>query len=211
MKTNIHLTIVAIIMALVSCTPKEDPQELLNNVCDQIRGKYICKSITFKGEPLDLNNDSIRSTDLIEELAQLPNCDMAIRDILRIFPAREYNSESSINIFVSAQVIDYDKVEQTYKIKEIGAALYLAFAYYVDQQGNISFITQNEEITDFTDESDFEITAINLQYFKGDRIESLENGILKALAYGSYYDYSTEKLVTGPVEYIYERTSYSLY
>lgn len=215
MKTNIHLTIVAIIMALVSCTPKEDPQELLNNVCDQIRGKYICKSITFKGEPLDLNNDGISGNDLIKEFEGFQVATHRIHnEPVRIPPVASYNESQNITFEIPKQRVNYDKRNKTYIIKDMlnGDSMFICFTYTIDESGRITAKSDNSQNNNLMSEDDDTIYLID--YNQSNRARKMtfdQKGKIEALIDCTFYDFATETLVTVPTRYIYERTSYSLY
>lgn len=204
------VVISAIMLLAAGCAKPDHSMDVLNGVCDGLRGKYLTKSITFYGAPVDINGDGECNTDLLKEFRSLSNSMTAIKAFQRIYPARDYDMESTINLEIPIQSVSYDKRTDTYSTAFSGLGMFVTFSYSVGRDGAVTFGVHNDKDSDLWSEGEHDITNLDNKLTHGNRIVSLGNGILVAIVNCVYYDHSTGVLVHGQTEFTYERVSYSL-
>ncbi len=205
--------IVFVFAALLPIAGREKPdhsKDVLNSVCDGIRGKYVCKSITFLGEPIDVDNDGECNTDLMKEFGSLSNCMTAIEAFQWIVPAPDYNVSQYISLEIPIQNVDYDSRWEVYTTSISGNSMFVTFSYAVDEDGNVTFAVHPEKDSKYYRETYTGIDYGDNGCTHGDHIVSISNGILVAVIHCAFYEYSTRTFIKGRAEYTYERVSYSI-
>ena len=216
---NSYLFIFCLLSILAGSCKKDDSRMVLEQATDTIRGKYKCVSMYYDGEALDLNNDGICSTDLKMELEDYVNARIAINDVIRISAAEDFYEEEFFDVHLPAQDIKYDKRSKRYSLLVdglYGSNYYIPFSYQVNRDGCLELFVRNDllpSISRSTNEFwdlDDEFRHIDIYYSCGNRIVSFKDGVLVIRIIGAYYDFHTEKFVTGPVELAYERVSYAV-
>ena len=218
MKTkSIHLLIVslAILTALaVSCAEEED--DIYEMVSDTVVGKYEYKSVTIQGYSLDLNGDGIASDDVMAEFeGKTMNMDWLWRRPLKVSPYDPFwGGRQRVNVEIPKQYINYDKTTGEYVTDVMyGNSMILSFSWWIDESGKI--YTEGEkrgEDEDLYKEDDRIIERVDCKNSNNIAKELTfdQKGGIKALVESSYYDFATDKLLTVPVLFEYERVSYSL-
>lgn len=218
MKTkSIHLLIVslAVMTALaVSCAEEED--DIYEMVSDTVVGKYEYKSATIQGYRLDLNGDGIASDDVMAEFeGKTMNMDWLWRTPLKVFPYDPFwGVKERLHVEIPKQYIDYDKTTGEYVTDVMcGNSMILSFSWWIDESGKI--YTEGEkrgEDEDLYEEDDRIIELVDCKNSNNIAKELTfdQKGGIKALVESSYYDFATDKLLTVPVLFEYERVSYSL-
>ena len=96
---------ILVIITFSSCN-KHDEKALLASVNEQIMGRYKCKSITFLGDPIDIDNDGNTSTNIINEFSKYDYTREIINTPLRIAPVGNYDYSMLINMEIPIQNID---------------------------------------------------------------------------------------------------------
>ena len=69
MKTKVILLLIMSLAIGTSC--HEEKEDKISETAEFIRGTYRLKSITWEGDPVDLNNDGVQSNDFCDELLSL--------------------------------------------------------------------------------------------------------------------------------------------
>ncbi len=190
---------------------KPDNKALLRETCDGLMGKYLCSSITFLGNPIDINGDGAANTDLIEEFKNLGNPMIAVNAYQRVYPASDYGEKVGINLEIPLQHVNFYKHENRYIPNINASSMHVKFSYSVDESGTVTFNVHNDENSKLWKEDDDEIERVDNMDTKGVYITRLKDGVLVAIIDCAYYDYSTEMYLKGPVEFVYERVASSLY
>lgn len=209
-----HITLIPFLFVLLmgSCS-KDNRNRALELSTDSVRGKYTIVSMRWKGDPIDLDGDGRCHADLMTEFSAFDNVKPIFARPALIYPANALDQECSIQLEIPMQMLKYDKVAEKYSLLNelCGGNLYVYFAYTVLEDGSLSFSTLNDQLNNALYwEGYWEIENIDYLYTRGDSILSLKNGILSVRIIGAYYDFQTEKLVTGPVDLVYERVSFAI-
>ena len=208
MKNPVILLVLFLLAA--GCYEPDHSKDVLNNVCEGLRGKYVCSSIVFKGSPIDINGDGQCNTDLLKEFNTLSNCMTAIKAFQWVNVAMDYNTEISVNLEIPIQYVDFDKRTEEYRASISGGNMHVAFSYSVAEDGTLAFAVHNEKNSVLWREGDSEISQLDNKLTEGERIVSLGGGRLVALINCAYFDHATKTFVQNQAEFIYERGSYSL-
>ena len=199
---------------LGSCT-KED--HTLEQISDTYQGRYKCSSMVWNGNPIDVDGDGLANTELSKEFpcekSLLNNWQAALLSPVRIFPIISYKQENRILIDIPMQFTKYDKVSKQYSLRDDCANnQYLYFSFTVREDGSMSYSTRNDLITyDRYWDAEWEIEGVDYPTTCGHHILSLEEGSFSVRIIGTYYDFASQQLMTGPVDLTYERFSKSLY
>ena len=110
------------------------------------------------------------------------------------------------------QFLKYDKVSNSYSLKNgiSGGNQYLFFSYSVREGGTLSFFTRNDRITydSVYFNGQWEIEGVDYPTTCGHHVIALKEGFFSVQIIGTYYDFASQQLVTGPVNLTYERVSY---
>lgn len=203
---------IIVIITFSSCN-KHDEKALLTSVNEQIMGRYKCKSITFLGDPIDIDNDGNTSTNIINEFSKYDYTREIINTPLRIAPAGNYDYSMLINMEIPIQNIRFDKKHNKYSTKDYSKkSSFISFSYSIGKDGLLSFsVYQNKEIA--KEDYDGIIEGIDLDYRNtyGIEIVKLGNGIFEAKVACMFYDFATSSIVKGQAIYRYERFLYSLF
>ena len=199
-------------LVLGSCT-KED--QLIGKISDSLRGEYKCVSMTWLGSAIDLNSDGILNSDMIKEFSSFENAAPALLSSAFIFPTDCYHQENRITLIIPMQFIKYNKLSKQYSLMngQLGGRYSVAFSFAVREDGSLSFTTINEELDNAFNvfwENDSEIEGLDYRSTCGHHVISLKNGAFSVQIIGTYYDFASQQLVTGPVNLTYERVSYSV-
>lgn len=204
-----------LLLTAISCNKEHQPTNL-EKANDLIQGQYYCVSMYYLGDPIDLDNDGICNNDLKAEFSSFYAAKKAFEkgNVSRVFPARGYNDETTFSLTIPAQTVIYYKLEDIYEASLSGAANFrLSFSYTVQNDGSISFKARNDieqhGRDDWEDERRFQ--NIDVVYTNADCVESFNKGTLVVRINGTYYDFNTKRLVTGPVKLTYERLSSAMY
>lgn len=204
------VVILLLFVLSISCS-KED--YLLEQVTDSVRGKYTCVSMIWNGEPIDLDGDGTCQTNLMNEFSTFENAQLALARPVRVYPVDAYDKECPFTLEIPTQAIRYKKATEEYVLLNslFGDAIYIYFSYAVHNDGSLSYSTLNDQMDSSRyREGDWEIDNVDYLYTQGDCVLSLKDGVLSVRIIGVYYDFLTEKLVTGPVDLVYERVSFSV-
>ena len=200
----------ALVFLMDSCV-KDDLT--LEHASELVRGKYSCISMTWDGAPIDLDGDGECHSDLLKEFLAFEYTQSVLSRPVRIYPANAYDRECPFSVEIPMQAIRYEKATEQYELLNdlLGDACYMHFSYTVHDDGSLSFLTSNDQMDiNRYREGDWEIDYVDYLYTQGECVLSLNDGILSVRIIGAYYDFQTEKLVTGPVDLVYERVSYSV-
>ncbi len=211
-----RLTKYCIILVLlsVSCA-KED--HTLEQISDTYQGRYNCTSMVWKGNPIDVDGDGAPNTELFNEFPcekpLLNNWQGALARPIRISHIISYNQENRILIDIPMQFIKYDKISKQYSLRDDCAnSHYLYFSFMVREDGSLAFSTRNDLITyDQYWDGQWEIEGVDYPTTCAHHVLSLEEGAFSVRIIGTYYDFASQQLMTGPVDLTYERFSHSLY
>ncbi|MDE6870591.1 MAG: hypothetical protein K2J62_00540 [Bacteroidales bacterium] len=209
MRRLFHTLLVLVVFA--SCNKPAD--DTLEKITDTIVGRYMCKSATIQGYQLDLDGNGIVSDDVIAEFERFEAAFWAIRDRpVRISPVKEYGQVANINIEIPKQRVNYDKRTGEYLIKIMsGSSMYICFRYLVDESGKIVAWPYNEGNSILGWEDDDMIEFVDYRDNSAKEIILDQKGGFQALIDCTFYDFATDKIITVPVLFVYERVSYSLY
>lgn len=206
-----HKLIPIFLILMMSSCSKEDCTLVL--ATDSVRGKYTIVSMRWEGKPIDLDGDGKCHTDMMTEFAAFDNAKPIFARPVHIYPASAFDQQCSIQLEIPMQMLKYDKVTEEYSLLNdlCGGNMYVFFAYTIHKNGFMSFTTTNDRLnSDLYWEGDWEIDNVDYLYTQGDSVLSLKDGILSVRIIGAYYDFQTEKLVTGPVDLVYERVSFAV-
>lgn len=201
----------ATFLLLAGCEKPDHTKDLLNKVCDDLRGRYVCESIIFKGEPIDINGDGIVNTNLVEEFKTLNYARAMMETSQRIFPASDYEQEMFFDLEIPMQAVDFDKRTNEYRTGISGSGMFISFSYKVDNSGAVTYMAHNERDSELWEDWTEEVSNIDNKFTHGESIVRFLNGVLIALVNCAYYDYNTETFIQGQAEFTYGRVSYSLY
>ena len=210
MRKFIILIMAFLLVLAVSSCAKED-NNILRDANESIMGKYQCTSITWNGDPVDLNNDGAASQDIMTEFNNMDFCREIVKTILRIREATDIGQYMNFTIEVPMQDIVYSKIDDTYELQNstYGNGMTIGFSFIVDNEGNISFKTTPENDSVLTKEYPDSIEHYDYQFTSAKEISLLNPGIITAKINSAYWDHSKGEMVYGVTEYRYERTSYS--
>ena len=206
--TQSILPILFALLVSVSCNKPDDNR--LEDVTDTIVGRYKCVSVTVQGTMLDINGDGISENDLVAEFKDFWLASDRIAKLpAPIQPIKSVGERKSILIDVPKQRVFFNKTTSEYYIKDIysGDSMMMSFDYTVDEDFNI--ITTPVEREDLIQE---DYDTIHLIAYRDNKCISLifdGKGRFEALINCTFYDFVTDKMVTVPVIYIYERYSCS--
>ena len=197
----------------VSCAEEED--DIYEMVNDTVVGKYEYKSATIQGYSLDLNGDGIASDDVMAEFeGKTMNMDWLWRTPLKVFPHDPFWGKERLHVEIPKQYIDYDKTTGEYVTDFMyGNSMILTFSWWIDESGKIYTEAEKRgEDEDLYMEDDRIIERVDCKNSNNIAKELTfdQKGGIKALVESSYYDFATDKLLTVPVLFEYERVSYSL-
>ena len=199
-----------LLFSVVACdnTPETDPR--LEKMNDLYRGTYVCKSATFQGDALDLNNDGTCSKDFMAEFKGLFNCEIALKRNAIVRPVSEFGKEMSFPVALPLHNISYNKLDKEIIKPTNGNYTFVPFYYSFTEDGKANVRFNNEEIEDHSsDESDI-FRCFDSRYAKIKEVNAFGNGKISFTAEGMYYDFKTNKTVQGTVLYVYERESYAI-
>ena len=203
--TQSILPILFALLVSVSCNKPDDNR--LEDVTDTIVGRYKCVSVTVQGTMLDINGDGISGNDLVAEFKDFWLASDRIAKLpAPIQPIKSVGERKSILIDVPKQRVFFNKTTSEYYIKDIysGDSMMMSFDYTVDEDFNI--ITTPVEREDLIQE---DYDTIHLIDNKCISLIFDGKGRFEALINCTFYDFATDKMVTVPVIYIYERYSCS--
>lgn len=193
-----------------SCNPRED--DTLERVNDTIVGSYGCKSATIQNFALDLNGDGLTGNDIFAEFKGFDVANWLWKERwLRINPVIRYGETQSINLEIPKQLVNYDKKTGEYVLESMfGGFMCIGFDYTVDVSG-LLVATPEAGARDLSDEDKDVIERIDCRNNCAKEIRFDQQGGIEMLVDCTCYDFATDKLLTVPVLFIYERVSYSLY
>lgn len=207
-----HIFSIPVLLAILlnSCS-KEDNK--LEQISDSLQGTYRCISMDWKGNPIDLDGDGNQNANFYEEFSSFANAVSAFASPVRIEPVSKYNQEYPIQLYIPMQFLKYNKVSKEYSLRYglAGNTNYVFFSFTVEYDGSLTFSTRNDRIDNNmyrdgqwdTEGVDYPTTcAHHVLYFK--------EGTFAVRIIGTYYDFASQQLVTGPVDLTYERVSYSV-
>lgn len=193
-----------------SCNPRED--DTLERVNDTIVGSYGCKSATIQNFALDLNGDGLTGNDFLSEFKGLDVVNWFPQKMsLKIYPVKKIGETQSIYPLIPKQLVNYDKKSGKYILDSIfGDFMSMRFDYTVDASGRL-VSTPEAGARDLSDEDKDVIKRIDCRNNCAKGIRFDQQGGIEMLVDCTCYDFATDKLLTVPVLFIYERVSYSLY
>lgn len=208
------LVILLGVLALVGCGGEDHSKDVLNKACDSVRGKYVCRSIKWVGEParIDINGDGEANEDLMYEFSTMGDCMTAINAYCFVYPAYDYDVTSLIDFELPVQCVLLDKRTNEYRLQYglDGSGKFVSFGYSVSRSGEISLSVHNELNDIWTSESQFEIEHYDSQFLSGDRILSFKDGVIYVRVNYGFYDFNSGEFVQGKADLVYERETYSL-
>lgn len=208
------LVILLGVLALVGCGGEDHSKDVLNKACDSVRGKYVCRSIKWVGEParIDINGDGEANEDLRNEFSTMSNCMTAINAYCFVHPALDYDDTSLINFELPVQCVLFDKRTDEFSLQNglAGNAQFVSFGYSVNRSGEISLSVHNELNDIRTSESQSEIEHYDSQFLSGDQILSFQGGVIEVRVNYGFYDFNSGEFVQGKADLVYERETYSL-
>lgn len=208
------LVILLGVLALVGCGGEDHSKDVLNKACDSVRGKYVCRSIKWVGEPaqIDINDDGEANNDLMKEFSNMGNCMMAINAYCFVYPAWDYDERSLIDFELPVQCVSLDKRTNEFSLQNglAGNTQFVSFGYTVNKSGEISLSVHNELNDIKTSDLQFETEYYDSQFLSGDRILSFKDGIIYVRVNYGFYDFNSGEFVQGKADLVYERETYSL-
>lgn len=193
-----YLFFISILMSL-SCTKLENA---INDVNQDIAGRYIITTALFRGGALDMNGDNVRNVDLLSEFTNDGNMVILKADlgalVYRI--AEKDNPHSRIVIRVPLQNIynKYDGIE----VGPVMNYVDIDFDYSTDKNGNISIGNPSYSHIRYDDYENFHYREI-----RDARIISIQNGTIYAEITVSYYDCLLKVFLTNTLTLSYRRIS----
>lgn len=195
----------------VACQKPAD--DALEKITDTIVGRYECRSIVIQGQELDLNGDGSVGNDMIREFDGYDFAQSLIESTpVRVYAVKGYDREASISLEIPKQCVNYDKKSAKYAVvnDHYGTSMAISFLYSVDESGRINarpnIDSNKREINEDND-------TIYMADFLNNSAESIvfdQKGGISALVNCTCYDYRSDILLTVPVLFTYERTSYSV-
>ena len=203
-------SIVCLLLSFVSCQ-KEDNR--LEEICDSLRGKYICESIVWNGTPpeIDINGDGESSNDVKTQLYDFFNSRIAIKNYTIVYPCKNYGpDEGKVTMLVPLQSITYWGYSDSFQVFTDGGGLSMDLRYGILEDGSIVFSEHNEPPELNVAEWQTNVSGVEqiLEFDAG--IVSLGNGSMTIEMKATYYDFATEDLVYDKVTYTFKRVSYDI-
>lgn|SRR5574344_450165 len=213
--TGLRLLASMLTVAALAVSCNKDPgDDLLTRTVDTVIGTYECKSITLVGDPVDLDNDGVSSVDLVKEYSKIWNASIALTSKIRIHPAEAFGSEVYFNMEIPVQCVNYDKISMKYVPPHdvdylFGKSIVVNFSYSVDPSGAITTNLRNDTYTSSYYDEEYIIRNVILKNAFEKEVTLFKDGRIEVEIKNVLFDYSTGKLITAPVKYVYERISYS--
>lgn len=210
--THFKFLLIILLFMLCACS-KED--KLIEQISDSLQGEYKCVSMTWCGSAIDMDGDGTPNTDLIKEFSSYENASPAIKSSAYLYPINKYNQANRLSLSIPMQYIKFNKVSRQYSLMngELGGRNYVVFSFAVHEDGSISFFAINENPDDGFNvfwENDSEIEGLDYRSTCAHHVLYFKEGTFAVRIIGTYYDFASQQLVTGPVDLTYERVSYSV-
>lgn len=197
-----------LLMGIISVSCSKPADDTLKMFTDKIAGSYECKSITISGDPLDLNDDGIAGTDMIAEFNGFYLAALRISAPITITAASDYGQWKNIQLEIPKQCVHYDKSTSRYEIRDMatGEGMFIFFRYSIDGSGHIDVTPHNEANDTLGSEDDDMIYLVDYKGNSAKKLSFKQEGGFEALIDCTCYDFSTDRLVTVPALFVYEKT-----
>lgn len=194
---------------ITSCKKNDD--DSLERINDTIVGSYGCKSATIQNYTLDLNGDGVTGNDIFAEFNGFDVANWLWGERwLWIYPVRKYGETQKINLEIPRQLVNYDKRTGKYEVDTVlGGFICIGFYYTVDESGLLVSMPE-EGARDLADEDEDVIQRIDCRDNCAKEMRFDQQGGIEMLVDCTFYDFATDRLLTVPVQFIYERVSYSI-
>ena len=148
---------------------------------------------------IDINNDGVVGRDLMSEVESITMADIALKRIpVRITDINGFDTPSDyIYVQVPHQGLFYEESSDTYIPGLTTDFFYFYFTYSIDTNGDIRISRPVVE--------DLGLSYVQLPGNKDVNINQLGNNVLDYTIITTFYDFNSQRFVTGPVHYRYER------
>jgi hypothetical protein len=202
------MILAAMLFGLASCEEKPWLEDVEKKLADEIRGVYEITSMTWLGDPVDLDGDGKASTDVLDELMRLPN----LKDI--DIPPSEVQFEWTdywpakrhlIRAWLPLQWLQRNRADDDYDLDALKGKPYsFEGAYTVSVDGGIEFLTHfhayaNREEWRFPDIYETGISALWTQTGYGQ---------LQLKVHYAFHDHISDQMVKNEVIVEFRRIQY---
>lgn len=168
-----------------------------------IKGTYCIESISWDGQPVDLDNDGLPSSDLYNELKGFALVDIEDEAAAGVhsnsleFPGAVF--DGCVSIALPFQGVERSSSSAISCAPE-GLRWHASLMFVIDRDGTVSFDT----ISDLgLNDDDY---RLDVSYVRDAKLQKSGAGRLQLSADWLFYDYATSSVVTGGVTVTYVRT-----
>ena len=194
---RVVLTLLTFVHILCSCS---DEYTSVRHYSMDIAGIYRCTSATWDHPmAIDVNNDGIPNRDLAVEVHGIPGAETALlKSTVRITYVNAYESWSDrFFVKIPLQGLLYDESVEKYSVGLTTSYVEMYFTYSIDSSGDVHISKATI--------MDFGLEPVLVPEEKDITIAYLGKGVLDITINTTFYDFNSQRFVTGPVHYRYER------
>ena len=207
---SLIVTFIVSLFVCSACSEKIGMTEAQMAVCGDLDGRYTLTSVIWNGIPslIDIAENGVAVQDLYDSFMELPNIHDNI--FVKFEALVQCNDEypetvadevvGRINLTVPIQEIGYSPTSVEKFSGMFGYSWPIDLKFCVTRSGNLYVDTYPGEDPEKTDKS-----RIDVAYMRNGKAEFPGNGEMIFSMNCMYYDYATEQIVTGPVEFIYKK------
>ena len=192
-----------------SCTNEDkENQRILDAACEQIMGTYKFEdAVLVNPMSLDIDGDGICNTDIMKEYMGLRICRNRLnKEVMRVRKASSFDTIEESQMSIPMQNITYYETANMYEGTD-GETIFVPFAYSITKEGDIEL-----KIADKLDiKKDFGgiLRSYDFSFAKTQSIDMPAPGLITIRMECGFYDFASKAMVVCPVEFRYERISYS--
>lgn len=206
---NRYLLATALLCCLISCN--KEYSSIVKETSLTIEGRYDCISAEWLGIPIDINNDGVRSCNIIDEFMGLSNSLSSLGDNVMVLTGVEnIGQRGCMAIRFPMQYIRENHSDKSLSFANpLGSTAWYEFYFSIDHKGNIlwedpiSISNPTEYIQDeghYCDGIDYLKTGpANVRY--------ILDGTICITFNVTYYDWSSQSWASGKIEGRYKRRS----
>ena len=191
MKYHIYILLC---LTVLSCS-KEKESRLINEWNLSINGRYAISSLEWDGDGIDLNNDGVASSDLIEEYRHFRNWQELSFSACKVKLIEEIGHYYSLTIKLPIQHITMNSHDDSFQLDENGYGGVHLLLFRLNKKGELDIKKEEEDIITVIPES--EKYSANYASCGGTEIILMKDGIIKFATNCYLYDYSSNGFVTG--------------
>ncbi len=181
-----------------SCSPF-NTDNIIRDWNNSISGRYGFQSLEWEGNAIDLNNDGIASTNLIEEYMLFSSChsSMELNQSCKVREIEEVNHRYYLSITFPLQRITQDRLDNSFQLDKSGTIEAHLICFYLDKKGNLHTEKETDKMVSEIPESE-KYTANHAQC-GGTEILHIKDGVIEFTTDCRLYDYSSGGFVTGKI------------